>query len=163
MKPRRCKVLLLLAATSWLAGCAVEDSRLAQRGKTAFLGMKEVDLEACLGSPDQHSSFGPTDVLTFYATSTSSSGFSPPVIGGFSITNGAYCHVTFRLDAGLVTHVIYSGEKNATLAPDAYCAPIMRSCLAELDRQRAASPPVGRPPGAHPPSGLLPVPARAGG
>ncbi len=115
-----------------LAGCAVADSQLAREGKTRFLGMKEVDLQACLGSPDQHTSFPGTDVLTYYATSNSSTGFSVPIIGGISLSNGGYCHVTFRVDAGVVTHVIYSGEKNATLAPNAYCAPVMRSCLAEL-------------------------------
>lgn len=146
LKQAHFRLLWLLAATGCAAGCAVEDSRIAQRGRTALLGMKEVDLEACLGSPDQHSSFGSTDVLTYYANSTSSNGFSPPVIGGFSINNGAYCHATFRLDDGVVTHVIYSGEKNATLAPDAYCAPIIRSCLAELDSRRAKPVPAPRAP-----------------
>ncbi len=115
-----------------LSGCAVADSRLARQGKTRLLGMKEVDLVACLGSPDQHSGFPGTDVLTWYAASNSSLSFSPPIIGGFSAENGGYCHVTARIDGGVVSHVIYSGEKNATLAPDAYCAPILRSCLAEL-------------------------------
>ena len=124
--------LSLAACVFLLGGCAVEDSRIAQHARTRLLGMKEVDLQACLGSPDQHSSFPGTDVLTWYAVSNSSLGFSPPVIGGFSVNNGGYCHMTVRVDGGRVTHVIYSGEKNATLAPDAYCAPILRSCLAEL-------------------------------
>ena len=106
-----------------LSGCAVEDSRLAQQGKTRLLGLKEVDLVACMGSPDQHSAFPGTDVLTWYAASNSSLSFSPPIIGGFSAANGGYCHVTARIDRG---------ENTATLAPDAYCAPILRSCLAEL-------------------------------
>ena len=125
-----------------LAGCAVEDSFTAQRGKTELLGLKEVDLVGCLGGPDQHMSFGTTDVLTYYFTSSSSLSFAPPVVGGFSINNGGNCHVTVRTDDGVVTHVIYSGEKNATLAPDAYCAPILRSCLAEL---RAHPPARGTP------------------
>ena len=123
----------LLACLLLLAGCAIEDSNLAAEGKRRFVGMQEVDLEACLGAPDQHGSFPNTDILTYYATSTSSTNYSLPIVGGFGVANGAYCHVTFRLDGGVVTHVIYSGEKNATLAPNAYCAPIMRSCLAELN------------------------------
>ena len=130
--------LSLLACLLALTGCAVQDSRIAQRGRTRFLGMSEVDLEACLGSPEQHSSFPGTDILTYEAASSSSLGFSPPIIGGFSVNNGGYCHVTFRVDDGRVSHVIYSGEKNATLAPDAYCAPIMRTCLAELGSRRLA-------------------------
>ena len=134
--PNRLLSLLCLGA---LVGCAVHDSRVAQRGKTQFLGMKEVDLEACLGGPDQRGSFPGTDVLTYYTTSSSSLSFSPPIVGGISINNGGNCHVTFRLDRGVVTHVIYSGEKNATLAPDAYCAPIVRSCIEELEATPAKS------------------------
>jgi hypothetical protein len=123
-------VLLCLLA---VGGCAVEDSRIAQRGKTELLGLREVDLVSCLGGPDQHISFGSTDVLTYYFSSNSSLSYSPPVVGGFSVNNGGNCHVTVRVDGGVVRHVIYSGEKNATLAPDAYCAPILRSCLGELE------------------------------
>ena len=119
-----------------LGGCAVEDSHIAHDAQTRLMGMAEVDLESCLGAPDQHSTFGPTDVLTYYATSSSSDTWSIPLIGGFSFSNGGYCHVTFQVTDGKVTQILYSGEKNATLAPDAYCAPILRTCLAHL---RAAS------------------------
>lgn len=137
MTPTRLLVLSCLFAAG---GCAVEDSRIAGDSRTRLLGLKQVDLVACLGGPDQRSSFPGTDVRTWYATSSSSLGFSPPVIGGFSINNGGYCHVTVRLDAGVVTHVIYSGEKNATLAPNAYCVPILRSCIAELEAHPPAQP-----------------------
>ncbi len=128
----------LLACLFVLSGCAFEDSRTADLAKLELLGMREVDLEACLGAPDEHSSFPGTDILTYYATSTSSTSYSVPIVGGFGVSNGATCHATFRVDDGLVTHVIYSGEKNATLAPDAYCASIMRSCVAELGQNRRA-------------------------
>ncbi len=55
--------------------------------------------------------------------------------------NGAYCHATFRIDQGRVVRLLYSGEKNATLAPDAYCAPIMRTCLDTLRASPAVAPP----------------------
>ena len=129
--PIRLLVLLCLLGPG---GCAVEDSHIARDARTRLLGMKEVELVACLGGPDQHASYGGTNVLTWYANSDSSIGFSPPVIGGFSANYGGYCHITVRTDGGVVSHVIYSGEKNATLAPDAYCAPILRSCMAELTR-----------------------------
>ncbi len=105
---------------------------IAQHAKTQLLGLREVDLVGCLGAPDQQRSFPGTDVLTWYATSSSSLSFSPPVVGGFSITNGGYCHITVRVDGGVATRILYSGEKNGTLAPDAYCAPIVRSCLVDL-------------------------------
>lgn len=148
-----------------LGACAVQDSRIAGRAQSRLLGLSEVDLESCLGAPDQHASFGATDVLTYYATSSSSTSYALPVVGGLALSNGGYCHATFRLDDGRVTRLLYSGEKNATLAPDAYCAPILRTCLAWLDahpeaastgaatatRTGAASPPARVPPGA--PSG----------
>jgi hypothetical protein len=129
----RMTMLRLLWLTPLLLGsCALEDSHIAHEARTRLMGMAEVDLESCLGVPDQHSTFGTTDVLTYYATSTSSDTWSVPVIGGFSFSNGAYCHATFQLRGGRVTQILYSGEKNATLAPDAYCAPIMRTCIAHL-------------------------------
>ena len=122
----------MLSCLLALGGCAVHDSRIADYAKTRLLGLKEVDLVACLGGPDQFRQFPGTDVLTWYATSSSSLGFSPPIVGGFSVNNGGYCHITARVDDGVVTRILYSGEKNGTLAPDAYCAPIVRSCLDDL-------------------------------
>lgn len=121
-----------------LAACSVQDSHIARDAQTRLLGMAEVDLESCLGVPDQHNTIGNTDILTYYATSTSSDSYSIPVIGGMSFSNGGYCHATFQLRNGHVTQILYSGEKNATMAPDAYCAPILRTCLAHL--QQASQP-----------------------
>lgn len=97
-------------------------------------------------------------MLTYYATSSSSTSWSLPFVGGIGLSNGGYCHATFRVDAGRVTQLLYSGEKNATLAPDSYCAPILRSCMAWLDQHpdpggpsiRAAPERPGTSPGAGP-------------
>jgi hypothetical protein len=140
---------LLRLAPLLLTACAVEDSHIAHEAQTKLIGMTEVDLESCLGVPDQHSTFGTTEVLTYYATSTSADSWAVPLIGGFSVSNGAYCHATFQLRNGHVTQILYSGEKNATLAPDAYCAPIMRTCLAHLQQ----TPPAASLPAASPPAG----------
>jgi hypothetical protein len=66
-----------------LCSCAVSDSHNAHDAQSRLMGMSEVDLESCLGVPDQHSSFGNTDVLTYYATSTSNDSYSVPIIGGY--------------------------------------------------------------------------------
>lgn len=126
-----------LAAVPLLAGCAVRDARLAQAAQHRLLGMPEVDLETCLGVPDQHQSFGATDILTYYTSSSSSLSFSIPIVQGPSVSNGGNCHMTIRFDNGLATRILYSGEKNAFGSPDAYCAPILRTCLATLDALRA--------------------------
>ncbi len=116
-----------------LAACAVKDSRIAEDAAHRLVGLSEVDLESCLGAPDQHSSFGNVDVLTYAATSTGSTNLSVPVVSGLGFSYGGYCHATFRVESGKVTRILYSGEKNGTLAPDAYCAPIVRTCLSYLD------------------------------
>jgi hypothetical protein len=118
-----------------LAACAVEDSHTAHLAQTKLVGMSEADLEACLGVPDQHATFGDRDVLTYYTTSSSSMNYSIPVIGGLGFSNGGNCHATFDLQGGHVVRLLYSGEKNAFVAPDAYCAPILNTCLGTLDRQ----------------------------
>ncbi len=131
-----CPAVLVLLL---LGGCAVQDSRIAHRAQHRLVGLSELELEACLGVPDQHSSFPGTDVLTYYATSSSSTSYSVPIVGGLGLSNGGYCHATFRVDGGVVSNVLYSGEKNATLAPDAYCAPIVRTCLAYLSAHPPAA------------------------
>jgi hypothetical protein len=140
--------VLPYVAVLLLCACAVTDSHIAHDAQSRLMGMSEVDLESCLGVPDQHSSFGSTDVLTYYATSTSNDSYSIPIIGGMSFGNGGYCHATFQLQDGHVTQILYSGEKNATGAPDAYCAPILRTCMAHLRQTAsgtASSPAVASP------------------
>ena len=124
-----------------LSACAVVDSHQAELARSRLVGLSEVDLESCIGAPDQHASFGSTDVLTYYASSTNSINWTVPIVGGLGVNNGGYCHATFQVVDGRVIRVLYSGEKNALLAPDAFCAPIIRTCLANIDdiQHRAAA------------------------
>lgn len=125
--------LAWVIAAVLLSGCAVHDSFVAEDAQKRLIGMPEVDLETCLGVPDQHQTFGSTDILTYYTTSSSSIGFSLPIVQGPSLSNGGNCHMTIRFDGGLATRILYSGEKNALGSPSSYCAPIVRTCLATLD------------------------------
>jgi hypothetical protein len=147
MTTRRLPGLLPLCLTVPLVlpACSVKDSHIAHDAQTRLIGMQEVDLQSCLGAPDQHSTFGNVNVLTYYATSTSNDSFSIPIVGGIGFGNGGYCHATFKLQDGRVTQLLYSGEKNATFAPDAYCAPIMRTCLDHLDQMAKTGSPASPP------------------
>ncbi len=121
-----------ILAALLLSGCSLADSRTAQYARTNFVGLSEVDLQSCLGAPDNHSSFGAVDVLTYKGTSTNNSGVNitlPIIGGGFSVSGGGYCNATFKVVDGRVAAVRYNGETDATGAPDAYCAPIVRRCL----------------------------------
>lgn len=135
---------------SLCTGCALKDADTVAVARTKLLGMAKVDLEACLGVPEQHSAFGDTEILTYYATSTSSGGFTLglPLLGGLSLAGGGYCHATFKLDSGRVTELRYTGETNAAFAPNAYCAPIVRSCVnnPEHPTQGSQSAAITRPP-----------------
>ncbi len=121
-----------------VAGCAFEDSHYAERAKNRLIGMSEVDLETCLGAPDQHATFGATDILTYYTNSSSSTTWSLPIVQGPSYSNGGNCHMTVRFDNEVATRILYSGEKNSTGAPSSYCAPIVRTCLDTLNGLRSA-------------------------
>jgi hypothetical protein len=141
----RCPAALL--AVLMLASCSLADSRTAERAKSDLIGLDETDLQSCLGVPDQHVSLGATDIFTYYATSTSSMSYTVPIVGGLGLSNSGYCHATFSLEHRRVVRILYSGEKNAMLSPDAYCAPILNTCLDYLTAHpgfgRSSSPQVG--------------------
>ena len=149
--PSRHATILPILLPALLSGCALEDSHIAGRAPRVLQGLSEQTLESCLGAPDQHASFGSTDILTYYATSSSSTSYAMPIVGGLGLSYGGYCHATFTVENGTVTRLLYSGEKNATLAPNAYCAPIVRTCLTWLDDhpgERAAALAASAGPGA---------------
>jgi hypothetical protein len=142
-----------LAVVALLSACSISDSHLAERAKTSLLGMNELTLQTCMGVPDEKSVFGKSEVLTWYATSTSSSSYSIPLIGGIGFSNGGYCHTIVRLDDGIVTGVRYVGETRAFAAPDAYCAPSVGGCVTNPPAPSpmpgaapAASAPLAEPP-----------------
>jgi hypothetical protein len=116
-------------------GCALEDAWTAHVARQSFVGWSEVDLEACVGAPDQHSPSATPTFLTYHGSSTSNKGLNPnlrlPIIGGLGLSGGGYCHATFRIKNGRVVGLLYTGETDAPLAPDAYCAPIVRACIRE--------------------------------
>ncbi len=128
---RRTLRRLALTSLVLLAGCSINDARVAGRARTTLLGMQEVDLQTCMGAPDEQSKFGNTEILTYYATSTSSTSFSIPLIGGIGTSYGGYCHTILRLENGRVVSVRYVGETNAFIAPNAYCAPTVRGCVSD--------------------------------
>jgi hypothetical protein len=125
------KSLVLTLLMCVIPGCALQDAHTASTAKRSLIGWSEVDLETCLGAPEQRSTFGDTDILTYIGNSTSNK--SVNLLGVISLSGGGYCHAIFRAKDGRVEQVHYSGETNATLAPDAYCAPIVRGCVHESE------------------------------
>lgn len=133
------KLLPLAVLSCLLTACAFKDARTAKTSQRTLIGWSELDLETCLGAPDQRSTLGDTDILTYYGNSTSNRSFSLGLPGAFNLAGGGggYCHAIFRVKDGRLAEVRYSGETNATLAPDAYCAPIVRGCVQQPSTSKA--------------------------
>jgi hypothetical protein len=70
----------------------------------------ELQLETCLGLPDQKLTKGKTTLFTYNANSASNLSLSVPVVNGVSVAFAGYCHATFRLESGRVTEIHYSGQ-----------------------------------------------------
>jgi hypothetical protein len=124
-----------------LASCAISDSHTAKQARTSLVGLSEVDLESCIGTPDHKDKFGATEILTYNGASTSTGGVSLnlPILGTLNVAGGGYCHMTVRVDDGRATQIRYSGETDATFGPDAYCAPIVRECLRAIQARSAST------------------------
>ncbi|HLH11185.1 MAG TPA: hypothetical protein VKV77_04805 [Methylovirgula sp.] len=122
---------LLIILLIPMAGCAPIDAQIAQTARKSLVGMSELDLETCLGLPDQKVTSGKTTIYTYYVNSTRTLDLTVPVINVVSASFSGYCHATFRLENDKVTQVRYSGDTNdpVTGAKDTVCAPIVRSCV----------------------------------
>lgn len=118
--------LALAAALPSLSACGTADAIVARKARVDLVGATKLDLETCLGLPDQHSSEGKTEILTYNANSPHGESLG---IGSIGVSYSGYCHATFRLDNGRVTKVRYSGQTDVFGARDGVCAPIVRACL----------------------------------
>ena len=122
----RASAILSLAITASLGGCAAVDEQIASDAKADLVGMSALDVQTCLGLPDQRLSVGDTTLLTYVASATRSVGLSAGLV---SLSFGGYCHATIRIEKGRVSRVEYSGATESLLGRDAACAPIVRTCL----------------------------------
>ncbi len=54
-----------------------------RRAQTELLGLSTLELQSCLGAPDQRTAVGDTQILSYYATSTGGGGvnIALPIIG----------------------------------------------------------------------------------
>lgn len=112
-----------------LASCAAIDERVAQTAKVDLVGMSALDVQTCLGLPDQRLVTGKTTLLTYFANAPRTFGMSAGLV---SLSFGGYCHATVRIELDRVTEVTFSGDTSSLMSHDAACAPIVRSCLRRL-------------------------------
>lgn len=63
--------------------------------------MSELDLETCLGLPDQKVTSGKTTLFSYYANSTANLNLTIPVVNAAGVGFSGYCHATFRWRKGI--------------------------------------------------------------
>jgi hypothetical protein len=121
----------ILGTTVLLSACSVQDSATARRAASSLIGLSQMDLETCLGVPNRRDRLDQTSIFSYDGDATNSGGLnlSMPIYGGVSVAGGGNCHLVARLDNGRVTAIHYTGDTDAPLAPEAYCAPLVKSCL----------------------------------
>lgn len=129
VKGSRVKDFLSLICLMPLMFSGCTSMQTAQIAKTSLLGMSELDLEACLGLPDQKITKGKTTLFTYTATAGRTLNLTVPIVNGIGMSFGGYCHATFRLEDGRVTDINYSGDTTTFEGEDSVCAPIVRSCV----------------------------------
>lgn len=100
--------------------------------------MSALDVQTCLGLPNQRMVSGKTTLLTYYTDANKTFGL---LAGVATLSMGGYCHATVRIDDD---RVAFSGDTSSLLSHDATCASIVRTCLSAEFRksvERASSGP----------------------
>jgi len=116
-----------------LSSCA--SMQTAEIAKTSLVGLSELELETCLGLPDQKLTKGKTTLFTYAASASRTLSLSVPIVNGIGMSFGGYCRATFRLENGHVTEVNYSGDTSTYEGKDSVCAPIVHACVERYRRR----------------------------
>lgn len=131
----RIAVPLVLALI--LSGCAAEQREVAERGRSALIGMRDTAIRMCAGHPNNEDKIAGGKIWMYEHTATPPGGITvAPVLpmlpfGGASIVaaGNGYCRVQLRMQDGRVTEVSYAGATAEFGERDAACAPIVRNCI----------------------------------
>lgn len=119
-----------------LSGCAVEEAQIAQRSRSALIGMNAAAIRMCAGHPNNVDKIPGGEVWMYEHGAVSPGGVTvAPVLpifpfGGATIGSGnGYCRVQLRMVNSRVTEVSYAGATSVLGEKDAVCAPIVSNCL----------------------------------
>ncbi len=134
--------LPLLAFLSLLPACAYHNSRISVQAQQSLIGTSVADLDMCAGLPTKTERINPaTELRSYERAESTNAGLNitfPVIGGGMNIGNGGYCHATFKLVNGTVAALDYSGDTTVAGATDAICAPIVKTCVAQLAGHKPA-------------------------
>lgn len=136
--------LLSCAVLTLVCGCAYQDSHVAKTAEHSLIGTPVADLDLCAGLPSKTERINQsTEIRSYERNENTNSGINitfPVIGGGMNIGNGGYCHATFKVVDGQVTALAYAGDTTVAGASDAICAPIVRTCVAQKQKEQSATP-----------------------
>ena len=142
----------LLAVT--LCGCAAQEARNAYLGRTQLVGLSQSDVRMCAGFPTGTAEDRRSEIWTYEHGGTTPGGLTTPALplmmpwgpSSVGVATDGYCRVQLRFVKDRVAEVEYAGATDVGAARNAFCSPIIRTCLSYKESGPKPAPPPSRKP-----------------
>ena len=126
-----------------LVGACATGHDVAEKGRQLIVGMDAKTLKSCAGIPTRIEQLDPRTELYSYEIKYEKTGgvqITLPIIGGGFAAggSGSYCHAIVRVVDGKVAGVNYTGDNDEMIGKEGVCAPIVRGCLREHEKDPEA-------------------------
>ena len=148
-----------------LCGCAAQEARNAYLGRTQLVGLSQSDIRMCAGLPTGTAEDRRGEIWTYEHGGTTPGGLTTPALplmmpwgpSSVGVATDGYCRVQLRFVKDRVAEVEYAGATDVGAARNAFCSPIIRTCLSYRESGPKPAPPpppkpaaseAGSPPGA---------------
>lgn len=147
-KPLLPRLFLPLGVVALVAACTHPDDTSfiapeagpVQSSRKMLVGMNETDIRMCAGFPSAVAKMEDGSEIWSFTKSEQRGGvnFSLPSVaagplegsaGSVSVTGGAYCSMQIHFVNGKAVQVAYAGNNNSSTTLDAYCVPLVDSCV----------------------------------
>lgn len=126
-------VLILVALLGGCVGPKFHRAEVAERAKTALIGMSKKDLFSCAGAPLRSQQLEDMEFFTYVGGGDATGGavavVGQPAGGAVIVTHKRYCEVTFVLKAGRVEKINYAGRTGGWASEGEQCAFVVEPCL----------------------------------
>lgn len=125
-----------------LSGCGAHEARLASLARFRLAGLSQSDIRMCAGMPGGVAPDGRAEIWMYEHGGTTPGGMVAPGLSvptptgpvSVGVATDGYCRVQIRFVEGKVVEVDYAGQTSIGAARDAFCAPIVQSCLWRKER-----------------------------
>ncbi|MCZ0735438.1 hypothetical protein [Phreatobacter sp. AB_2022a] len=125
-----------------LSGCGAYEARLAQFARYRLAGLSQGDIRMCAGMPNSTAPDGRGEIWMYEHGGTTPGGMVAPGLSvptptgpvSIGVATDGYCRVQIRFVDGKLVEVDYAGQTSIGAARDAFCAPIVQSCLWRKER-----------------------------